>query len=239
MILIPFTGKLFKEVRIIINMKKRSVSEKSIKAIIFDVGGVLQLGGKVRKSPKEVHISGVHEIIANKLRITLDQYMDSIDSAYAKSIEGQISRNILVGILSLNLNIPKEKIIKLYHSAYKRKFKKNKALYNIARQLKKQGYKIAILSDQWHLSKDVLIPKKDQKLFDEVIISCDMGMRKPNIDIYELVLKKLNINPEESIFIDNQEWNLIPAHKMGIKTILFIDNKKTKEQLAHFGIEVK
>ena len=211
-----------------------------IKAVIFDVAGVLRLGGKKkRKSAKDIHISGVHEYIANKLKLTMDQYFDSIDSAYAKSIEGEISRSILIGILSSNLNCSKKKVENLYHNAYKTRFKKNKWLFGVVRQLKKKGYKVAILSDQWHLSEDVLIPKKDQKIFDKVAISCDVGMRKPHTEFYRYILDRLKVDPKEALFIDNQEWNLIPAHKMGMKTMLFVDNKKAKEQFHELGIEVR
>lgn len=220
-------------------MMKKECGDKEIKAVIFDIGGVLQLGQKTRRSQKQIHISGVHEYISKKLKITLDQYLDSIDSAYAKSIEGQISKSVLLGILSCNLNYPKNKLEKLYKKAYQDRFKKNKELYFIAKQLKTKGYKIAILSDQWHLSKEALIPKKDQKIFDEVAISCDDGMRKPHKEYYEYILKKMKLSPREVIFIDNQEWNIVPAHKLGMKTILFTDNRKVKEQLAHWGIYVR
>jgi putative hydrolase of the HAD superfamily len=211
---------------------------KPIKAVIFDIGGVLQIGGRTRISKKEIHTSGVHQMIARKLNISLDQYFDAIDTHYAKSIEGQITKQTLLSVLSLNLNYPKDKLEKLYLNAYKKKFKKNIGLYNLAKKLKKQGYKIAILSDQWHLSKDALLPKKDIKIFDTVVTSCDVGMRKPNISIYELTLKKLKVEPGETIFIDNQAWNIFPAHNLGMNTILYHDNKKTKEQLEEFGIKV-
>lgn len=220
-------------------MERDDISEKSIKAVIFDIGGVLQLGGKPRLNPKNVHSSGVHEYIANKLRITIDQYFDSIDTIYAKSIEGIVTKSVVLGVLSCNLNYPKEKLEKLYHKSYKRRYKRNNKLFKIAKQLKKQGYKIGILSDQWHLSKDVFAKEKDMKIFDEVVISCDVGVRKPRKEAYDMILEKLGVCPKEAIFIDNQIWNLIPAHKMGIKTILYIDNKKTIEQLRKFGIYVK
>jgi epoxide hydrolase-like predicted phosphatase len=221
------------------HMKRGYISEKKVKAVIFDVGGVLQLGGKKRKSPTNVHISGIHEKIANALGLTMDQYFDSIDTAYAKSMEGQVSKSTLLGILSLNLNYPKDKLEKLYVNAYKKVFKKNLWLFNVAKQLKKKGYKVAVLSDQWALAKDALLPEKEFKIFDEVVVSCDVGVRKPNPAIYNLVLEKLNLKPQEVLFIDNQEWNILPAHSMGMKTVLFTSNKKLKEQLKHFAIFVK
>jgi putative hydrolase of the HAD superfamily len=45
-------------------------------------------------------------------------------------------------------------------------------------------------------------------------------MRKPELKIYRLTLKKLKVKPEECIFIDDKEKNLKPAKKLGIKTVL-------------------
>lgn len=211
---------------------------KQVSTIIFDVGGVLQIGPKPRISRKDLHVSGVHEIIAKKLKISLDQYFDSIDSYYVKSIEGQISKKKLLSAISSNLSCSAKKLEKLYLKIYRKKYHKNKGLFKIVKQLKKKGYRIAILSDQWHLSKEALIPKKDQKIFEKTIISCEVGMRKPGKEIYDLILERLKISPGESIFIDNQPWNIFTASKLGMKTILFIDNKKTKKQLSEFGIKL-
>ena len=110
-------------------------------------------------------------------------------------------------------------------------FNLNKELLDYAEKIEKQKIKIAILSDMWHLSKDTLIIKKFYKIFNPVIISCDVGMRKPNKEIYTLILRKLHTNPEETIFIDDREWNIKSAKEIGIKTILIEDNKKTMNLL--------
>lgn len=219
-------------------MKEGISNDKKIKAIIFDVGGVLQIGGKSRKTSRAIHVSGVHQRIAKKLKINMDQYFDSIDSAYAKSMEGNISRENLLKTLSINLNCPIEKIEKLYIKSYRKTYKKNKYLFRLVKKLNNGGYQIAILSDQWHLSKDALMQKKDFEIFKKQIISCEVGIRKPNPEIFHLILDKLKLKAQETIFIDNQTWNLIPASKMGMKTILFTENKKIKQDLAKFGVKV-
>lgn len=220
-------------------MVKEGINEGAIKAVIFDVGGVLMTEKKKRKSRKKIHSSGIHEFVANKFGVSLDQYFDSIDSAYVKSTEGKISKNIALDTISFNLNIPRKKVERIFIQAYKRAFKKNKWLYHVATILKKRGYKIAILSDQWALSKDALITKEDYSLFDKVFLSCDLGLRKPSKEIYNLLLKELHLKPHQVLFIDNQEWNIIPANRFGMKTILYVGNQKTKEQFAHYGIYVK
>ena len=73
------------------------------------------------------------------------------------------------------------------------------------------------------------MPKNLYKDFDEIVVSCDVGMRKPNPKIYKLILKKLKLKPSETIFIDNQKWNINPAKKLKMQTILFKDNKQLFE----------
>jgi putative hydrolase of the HAD superfamily len=208
-------------------MKKR---ENGVKAIIFDIGGVLELA-KERASQKYTKTKGVHEFVAKDLKISLDQYFDAIDSTYSDSVEGKISEKKALIIMAKNLKISPKKLEKIYQRGYKKNFKTNKELYKFAFNLRKQGYKIAILSDQWHISKKALVNPKVTKKFNTAIISCDVGMRKPDPKIYRLILKKLKIKPSESLFIDNQLWNIVPAKNLGMKTVLFKNNKQLFKQL--------
>ena len=209
-----------------------------IKAIIFDVGGVLVLGVKLKKSKYdgELHHTEVHEGIARELKIPLDQWFDAIDTIYSKSIEGKVSRAKTLKIISRNVNTSIKKLEKIVIKAYKRNFKQNKQLLKKAFELKKKGYKIAVLSDQWYLSKEALMPKELYKKFDKVIVSCDVGMRKPNPKMYKLILKKLKISAKQALFIDNQEWNIKPARKIGENTILYRNNEQLFKELDKLGI---
>jgi len=207
-------------------MKKEKTE---IKAIIFDIGGVLQLG----KYHKNHRTSKVHDDVSKKLKIPLDQYFDSIDSVYADSIEGKILEKEALKIMAKNLKISVKKLKKIFINAYKKNFKFNKQLFKQALKLKKEGYKIAILSDQWYVSKQVLVGPKIKNNFNVVVISCGVGVRKPNPKIYRLIVKKLKLSPKYCLFIDNQQWNIKPARKLGMKTILFKNNKQTIRELEN------
>ena len=200
--------------------------KKRFEVIVFDVGGVLALGKNSIFEKGRLVPSGVHIDIARKLKISLDQYMDAIDTNYALSIEGKISEKKVMDVFSKNLKVSKKKLKKLYIWAYQKHFNQNKELFKQAKKLKKLGYKIAVLSDQWYLSQEALMPKKLYKSFYPVIVSCEVGTRKPNDKMYELLLKKLKVSPSKILFIDNQLWNTRPANKFGMKTILFKDNKQ-------------
>ena len=211
-----------------------------IKAIIFDVGGVLQLYQKSTTLKRPHH--SVHEYVAKKFKKDLDSWFDSIDTAYSKSMGGKIKSSIAISSIAKNLNTNKKHLSTLFNKAYKKLLGKNQELYNLAHNLKSQGYIIGILSDQWALSKPMLMPKKDIKDFDITIASCDVGIRKPNPEIYKLLIKKLkqknnSINPSEIVFIDNRKWNLPQAKKLGIKTILFKNNKQLIKELKKLGVK--
>jgi len=200
-----------------------------IKAIIFDVGGVLALGGSVIINGRQRN--SVHLDIAKKFKISLDQWFDAIDTTYAKSIEGKLPKDEVSRVIAKNLKISVKKLETIVKKSYKRNFKQNKPLFKQASKLKKRGYKIGVLSDQWPLSQEALMPHKLYKRFDEVIVSCDIGMRKPDPKIYKLILKKLKFPANKTLFIDNQEWNIKPAKKLGMKTILYKNNKQLFKEL--------
>ncbi len=210
---------------------------KEVKAIVFDIGGVLLINEEEYKKRKisQKHL-GVHQEVARQLKISVDQWFDAIDTPYALSMQGKISENKVVKTISKNLQISTKRLEKVYLNAFKKHFNKNKELYDFALKLKKQGYKIAILSDQWHLSKKAC-PKIFYKTFNPVVLSCDVGIRKPDPKIFKLILKKLKVRPHEAVFIDNQKWNIGAAKKLGIQTILFRDNKQVFKQLKKFGIK--
>ena len=67
--------------------------KRGIKAVVFDVGGVLALGKNQEIIKRKGNRTfGVHQYIARKLNVSLDQWLDSIDSVYADAIEGKISK---------------------------------------------------------------------------------------------------------------------------------------------------
>ena len=214
-------------------MKKR---KKEIKAVIFDVGGVLALGkdlGQLKSVSR-----GVHEKIARALGISTDQWFDTIGEKYNKTITGEIKEKEFLNYLSKIFKRPPKFIKSLFLKNYSANYKQNSLLYKFAFGLKNKGYRIGILSDQHSLSKEATLPPSKIRLFNSVILSCDLGFRKPSLKIYQAAIEKLNVKPEEALFIDNQTWNLKPAKKLGMYTILFKNNKQLFKQLKRLGVNV-
>ena len=74
------------------------------------------------------------------------------------------------------------------------------------------------------------------EIFDEVIISGDVGIRKPDKEIYTLLLDRIKTSPNNCIFVDDKLRNLEPASKLGIKTIRFIREKEKIPFCSEFEV---
>ena len=73
-------------------------------------------------------------------------------------------------------------------------------------------------------------------LFDDVVISAEVGCRKPEPEIYRLALRRLGAEPEETLFVDDTERNLLAARELGIRGHRFRTPGRLKEALEAEGL---
>lgn len=93
-------------------------------------------------------------------------------------------------------------------------------------------YKIALLSNAHTQYLRPLLKKHDLEiLFDEIIISSEVHLIKPEPEIFLLILKKLAITADQAIFIDDFEMNTKAAESLGIKSIWYQNSSQLKEVL--------
>jgi len=116
------------------------------------------------------------------------------------------------------------------------KIKINDELLNYIEQLKK-NYKIGLLTNYNHLWMNELFSiYKLEKYFDSKVISSLVNVIKPEKEIYQISLDRLKIKPEEALFFDDRPRNIEGGEDVGIKSFLFVDNKKFIEDLRSCGI---
>lgn len=83
-------------------------------------------------------------------------------------------------------------------------------------------YDLAILSNDVKKWGEYLREKYNlNRLFKEIVISGEVGYRKPDYSIYDILLLKLNVTPQNCVFIDDRYKNLKAASERGFKTIRF------------------
>ncbi len=77
------------------------------------------------------------------------------------------------------------------------------------------------LLDKWHIGE----------AFDQLFISAEMGMMKPDPRIYLAVLNQFNLSPAETVFIDDFPHNITAAQTLGMRTIWFRNREQMLEAL--------
>ncbi len=212
--------------------------ENKIKAVIFDVGEVLFLAKDKKKEGNLLSSFRETCLLLKNVDANLERVYEDTREIYFKSSAGKISKKETLKQFSEELGISQGKTEEAFEDVYRDNTIENKKLYDYALKLKKKGYKIGISSIQFHLSKDILIPKKYYGHFDALQISCEDGLRKPDKNAFEFVLKKLQVEPKESVFIDDKQKNLDSAKELGMKAILFKNNRQLIKDLKNFGVKI-
>ena len=91
------------------------------------------------------------------------------------------------------------------------------------RLLRADGYRTAILTNnvkEWGNYWKGSIP---MELFDEIVDSCDVGLRKPDPAIYRLTCERLKVAPEAAVFLDDTRRHVEGARDVGLQAILVRD----------------
>jgi putative hydrolase of the HAD superfamily len=104
------------------------------------------------------------------------------------------------------------------------------AMYDLIRGLRANGLRTALLSNSWG---DAGYPRADfPSLFDAVVISHEVGMRKPEARIFAHTAQILGVPPADCVFIDDIAANIAAAEAAGMTGIHHADPATTAARLA-------
>jgi epoxide hydrolase-like predicted phosphatase len=200
-----------------------------IKGIIFDIGGVLV----------EVRIRSFLNKFVEESGLSKDQlyYMIVMGGEWEKFEKGLITEEQLKEKIESDHGIKPELMDKMA-DGWRSTIKPIKETIEIAKKLSK-NYKLFALSNVDENTTRKCFKKFNfYRYFDEIILSWKVHMRKPEPEIYEYTLKRMGLEPEETVFIDNYPVNIPVAKDMGIHTIFFKNSKQLKRDLNGLGIKV-
>lgn len=182
-----------------------------IKAIIFDFFGVL-------------YTDTFFEVY-KKFGGDINKEKEFIKKTFHESHTGKSEKSSYVFSKRFNVSIEE----------WENELWKNRKLnYELLTYIKKvkQNYKTAILSNigqrgiKPYISDEIL-----SEYFDEVVISSQIGYDKPQKEAFEITARKLNVNTNECIFIDDRQEYIIGAQAVGMKTILFETTDKCIQEI--------
>lgn len=112
-------------------------------------------------------------------------------------------------------------------------------MIKLVKELKKEGkHNLFIISNYAKQASDFLIERNKEffSLFDDIIISANIGMIKPDKEIFDYFLSKHKTTANNCIFIDDQEQNVLAAQKFGITSFKYTNCDEIRNKLQKLGI---
>ena len=103
---------------------------------------------------------------------------------------------------------------------------------------RRAGIRTGLLSNSWGEGRY----QRDRfaELFDAVVISGEVGLRKPQPAIYTLAARSIGVEPEACVFVDDLYHNLEPARELGMATVLHSDVEQTTAELEELlGVRLR
>lgn len=155
---------------------------------------------------------------------------------YRKFSIGEITESELISIFLQQKNIDLD--LKSYVEVLKKWIEPIEGMEKILESLSERYFLATLINEGSEWANYKLDVSGFRKFFKENFISGDLKVEKPNLEIYKIVLNKLNITSEECIFIDDQIKNCEAAEKLGIKSIVFENPTQLKKELSKLSISV-
>ncbi|XP_070554469.1 bifunctional epoxide hydrolase 2-like [Ptychodera flava] len=214
------------------------MSKRAVKAVLFDVGGVI-------RSPPPSGVAGYAESIGLPRNFLTDVIQRGApDNAFFKMERGELTttefavefrKEVDKALKEANLTMPEE------FDAFKMvmTITDNKAVPSVLQAmttLRKNGLKVGVLTNNY--ISDIPNRKPNSNFImalrhfaDHIVESCRAGVRKPAPEIYKMACDALGVAPSETVFLDDSEENLKPAREMGIHTIKVSDPTTALKEL--------
>jgi len=198
-----------------------STPETSVTTVIFDLGGVLSSSGRALDVVKRFPDHPADEVMA----VMLGDYAADTDHPWHRLERGEISLadyrsavGRLIGEAGFTMREPEPSTPR---QGLNFEFVRSDDMFRLVHDLRDHGCRLGVLTnnirefrDRWRSIMDF------DTLFDDVVDSHEVGMRKPHRSIYELSLSRLGAQPHEAAFLDDMEVNVRAASALGMHGVL-------------------
>lgn len=188
----------------------------SIKAILWDFSGVLVKPHEGKSHEEYARLLGVSSHDLERFyNGELSRRMDLGEISYEEFYKGIIAE------LNLDPNL-----VSFFNNSFENIFTLNTTLLEYIQALPEK-IKVGLLSNYSDQLRPLLEEElKIANLFDDIIISSEIKLRKPDEDIYQTALERLNVVAQDTIFVDDRMENIESAEKVGMHAILYQSNEQ-------------
>jgi len=196
----------------------------SIRAVIFDLGGVI-----VR-----TEYQAPRQHLAEEFGM---DYEDIDKLVFGGGPNGSSARATIGAITEAEHWQNVMKVLKLPASEAPRVAKEffagdviDRNLLDFLRSLRPK-YKTGLISNAWSGLREFIVRERFDDAFDHMTISAEVGTGKPEAKIYQFALEQLQVKAKEAVFVDDVLENIEACEKLGMKGIQFKNPESTIKQL--------
>ena len=187
-----------------------------LQAVIFDWGGV------VEGRPERQDIL----TLERQLGLEPDMLREILGGQpWRKLAEGAITGEEYLARIAPQLGLPDgETVLAILKGLYANMSLHSEVIQAV--RALRDRYRIALLSNAFINQREVILDYHDfdvKKEFDVYVNSAEVGMAKPDPEIYHLTLERLGVAPEQAVFLDDTLRNIDAARELGIYALQFVD----------------
>lgn len=202
-------------------------TKNEIKVVVFDIGQVL------------VDFN-FEDFIKNKLKeeAKIEKVINaSVKSNHWKELDRGVLTNEEIMQLFVKEDPSVEEEIRFVFSSFHGILKERVTTRPWIKELKEKGYQVYYLSNfPERMESECAYAIQFLEEMDGGILSYKEKIMKPDKEIFELLMKRYDFTPEESVFIDDNEPNVLAAQNLGIHGILFTNLEEVKQKLVDLGV---
>ncbi len=204
------------------------MSERQADAVIFDLGGVIMKNGSPRDFTKRYPNHDPHLIA----EIMMGPHHLDTDHPWHRVERGEISlaecRALTKGKMDeagIVATPPAENSSATASRTFQ--FQLNDDMVRFIHDLKAASVPIGILTNNVKEFRDWWWPLMDfNAIFDTVVDSHEVGMRKPNPAIYHLTMERIGATPSRTVFLDDLHANIDAARQIGMHGVLVEEDSR-------------
>jgi epoxide hydrolase-like predicted phosphatase len=196
----------------------------SIRAVFIDFGGVI-----MRTEDKEPRTR-----LAERLGMSyrdLERIFFESDSSRRAS-RGEIKEEDHWEAVAAGLDVNRKEAGKIIDEFFSGD-QADMVLLNFLRSLRPE-LKVGLISNAWSGLRTFIKEQRFEDAFDEMIISAEVGIMKPDPLIYRLALEKFGVQPPESVFVDDVLVNVEAARTVGMTGIHFLGPEIALAELKQY-----
>ncbi len=193
----------------------------SIKAVFFDLGGVIV----------HTEFQAPRQLLADRMGMDYDDLSKIVFDSESgiKATMGEVSSQEHWDSVIQRLKRPASELAAIRDEFFAGDIV-DRTLLEYIRSLRGK-YKTGLISNAWSDLRDFIVREKFDDAFDKMIISAEVGAAKPGPKIFQIALEQCGVRPKEAVFVDDVAENIEGCEKVGMKGIHFKDAESTLQQL--------